>query len=825
MSAQWRDYVLGDGEAVQSAEKVVNTSGSVTNARALVDGTGSATLTTVDAADPATVLLDWGILHSGRFTITADSVTPADGATDVALKVSTSETRFGLYRPTTLATQAGEGDTVIKVASTAGLRVGQRIYVGDLTAVVTSVGTAGATGSGVGIDTPVDGTLYARTPVTAGSADQIVGDSGGFGLTSTQTVPVSAAGDVTPTNLYGGFRFQAVQLTTPGTITISSNRLTNAAYAADADDYAGHFLSSDDTLNRAWYSGAYTNAMTMASAEVTGKSMDVMFDGAKRDRGVWSGDIVIQGPVAHQAFGPEASSYYQGSIQDLFANQRPDGRLAGTTWLPFLMYYSDSYSNYTALSAIDYLRYTGDEEFAASLKGQIEAAIAYQATKINERGLVDVVSEPDYWQTPLSGEVSEYNMVYLELLQRASWFEDQLGDSAKAAAYADDATALKQAMLDHLWNDELGAFPLSLDIPTNAATIATDANANALRLGVVPDGRSAALLKTLEGAETPYGIEMTQIAGGSSRADGNGHEVEPLTNYWTVQGRLAAGAEKDGLDLARTYWGQQVDPTGPYYTGTTWEFLDRNGVVLRPADSMAHGWGAGITNVLTEDVLGVAPVDPGYASWEVAPQPGDLTWAQGSVPTADGDTIDVVWQRAASTFDLDLAAPASTSGTVRIPLPSATASVAVNGVTVWAHQEFTPTTGITAASVVDGDLVVTVSRGGTYEFTAAPAVTPPTTKLPSRATLKLRKATVDRGTRAVAIAKVAVRGLANPRGVFLVKEGSKVRARVSLAAGGKRRVVRLPKLAPGRHRLRLVFKDSAQVEASRSEVVVLTVRR
>ena len=163
--------------------------------------------------------------------------------------------------------------------------------------------------------------------------------------------------------------------------------------------------------------------MTMVPKEETGKSVDVMFDGAKRDRGVWSGDVVVQGPVALQAFGEQGESYYEGSIRDLFAGQRVDGRLPGTTWLPFLAFYSDSYSDYSALAAIKYDKYTGDVAFAAEFKTKIEAAIAYQKTKVNARGLVEVTSDPDYWQTALSGEVSEFNMVYYELLEAAKWFE------------------------------------------------------------------------------------------------------------------------------------------------------------------------------------------------------------------------------------------------------------------------------------------------------------------------------------------------------------------------------------------------------------------
>ena len=142
-----------------------------------------------------------------------------------------------------------------------------------------------------------------------------------------------------------------------------------------------------------------------------------------------------------------------------------------------------------------------------------------------------------------------------------------------ATGYTTDANALKAAIQTHLYDADLGGYPLSLDTPTNAATIATDATANALKLGLVPDADVDNVLATLDQAETSHGVELTQTAGGVSRADGYGHEIEPLTNYWVTQGRNAAGDADGGLDVARSYWGQQVDPNGPYYTGTTWDTL------------------------------------------------------------------------------------------------------------------------------------------------------------------------------------------------------------------------------------------------------------
>ena len=59
--------------------------------------------------------------------------------------------------------------------------------------------------------------------------------------------------------MQGGERFQAITLTTPGTLELSAVGIDFRHPNAPADDYAGHFLSSDTKLNKIWYQGAYTN--------------------------------------------------------------------------------------------------------------------------------------------------------------------------------------------------------------------------------------------------------------------------------------------------------------------------------------------------------------------------------------------------------------------------------------------------------------------------------------------------------------------------------------------------------------------------------------
>jgi hypothetical protein len=110
-----------------------------------------------------------------------------------------------------------------------------------------------------------------------------------------------------------------------------------------------------------------------------------------------------------------------------------------------------------------------------------------------------------------------------------------------------------------------------------------------------------------------------------------------------------------------------------------------NGAQPQPgATSLAHGWSTGAASALPAFVLGIRPLSPGYRSWTVAPQPGDLRWAQGQTATPRG-TIASRWQLATGNraFQLTLGGPEGTPGVVAIPLLGHRPEIWEDGRLVW----------------------------------------------------------------------------------------------------------------------------------------------
>jgi hypothetical protein len=161
--------------------------------------------------------------------------------------------------------------------------------------------------------------------------------------------------------------------------------------------------------------------------------------------------------------------------------------------------------------------------------------------------------------------------------------------------------------------------------------------------------------------------------------------IEPFGNGMETAGRFAVNDTASAFDLMRRTWGPMVDKNNSLYTGTLWEFKNSGGGVNRTTASLAHGWAAAPTVQLTEQVLGITPVDPGYATWNITPHPGTLTWAQGAVPTRFGD-IAVRWVSAGPVFTLHAETPTGTSGTIAVPA-TARSLVLVDGHPATGHVE------------------------------------------------------------------------------------------------------------------------------------------
>jgi hypothetical protein len=505
---------------------------------------------------------------------------------------------------------------------------------------------------------------------------------------------------------YRAFRFARVY------VDGGSARIVKASVrpATTAHVQRGWFLSSDDELNRIWYASAYTaqlmelpNDPAVLGAGCTvpgGPSLEVIVDGAKRDRCPWLGDQAVSQLSLFLAQGAGATTPAENTLS-LFANaQLPSGYIPASPSETTVLF---DYPAYWVLAVDDFLLYRGDDGQVAHWWPVVAKVVdGWYPSFLNADGLLaDPYPSGDYAYVERGGPlVAYYDALYSYALQAAAQIADALGYPDAAARWRARAASLAAPFVAAFWDTAAGAFA---DSPTGPIVHPQDANALAILAGLAAPAQTASALAYLD--------RTTRLPWGNAMADadvwesGASQRVYPFVSYFDVAARFAAGADASGLDELRRTWGWMLSPAHAT-TGTDWEAIGGGGSVdgyERAASSLASGWSTGALPALTNEVLGVRPTAPGFSSFDAIPHPVDLAWAQGAVPTPAG-TILFGWKRVPGGFALRLQAPPALLARVGAPVGPG-GRVLVDG---------RPMRGTTAAR----DTVVTLRGSHTVEVLA-----------------------------------------------------------------------------------------------------------
>ncbi|MBR8040250.1 hypothetical protein KDW85_17720 [Burkholderia cenocepacia] len=438
-----------------------------------------------------------------------------------------------------------------------------------------------------------------------------------------------------------------------------------------------------------------------------------ILDGAKRDRYVWSGDLAVSAPTIYYSTG--ATGAVAGSLGLAAAYQRSNGMFPGdlppqlaagvasADAMPDAYYYSLSYSIYFLTTLYDYYLYTGDLDFVRSNWAAVRRSFDYLRGLTNANGLIvtDASNAADWHPhdaSKLTGTVTEFNTLYYGALRGGAKLAAAVGDLGAQRDYDAQAARVRGAVNTRLYDSGSGLYVISDQI---RGPVAQDANALAVLYGIAPRdkwttilGRMGAALSTANGplAFSPdYRTPplLSQL-------------ISPFISSFDVAARFEAGDARGALSTIRTVWGH-MRAGSPYYSGATWEAIAPDGTPVPPADagntyaSLAHGWSSGPTSALSKYVLGVRPLSAGYRSWLVEPQPGDLRWARGRVPTPHG-AIDVEWRTSGTDFDLTVVVPPGTTGAIGVPVGEGRQTLIVNGRIVQADASFGGLQGVNRRS-------------------------------------------------------------------------------------------------------------------------------
>jgi hypothetical protein len=529
---------------------------------------------------------------------------------------------------------------------------------------------------------------------------------------------VTRAGAFRSPDPRGAQRWISLQLQSAGQVSIDYVRIRVDHLNPTARDFSGHFLSSDRLLNRVWYASAYTFAMASVP-DVATPSGTVVVDGAKRDRALWIADLDIEGNLGMYAF-PQAKSSLRRSLQAFSCRQSTDGQLAISEPLtktvcpdtppqptaagnPSLI---PDYAAWWPICLRDYYYSTGDAAFTRRMLPVARRVAAYYLNNLDSNGLYRTPPGGFNWHVfdVGSGEDAHSNASIYRSLRSVAELLRALGthavDKTEAATLDRRAAGLRDAMLAHLWDAQAGAFLGNSEDPQPNHT--QDAQVEAVYNGLLTGARATQSLRFVsEKLSSPFGTKNGEYDGGDPYRS---QYISPYMSSTELLARLTVHDTGSALALMRRSWGHMVtsDPGS-----TVWERMSLSGgqPLVAPAPpavggvvptytpnvgagfgSLAHGWGGGPVQALSGYVLGIRPVRPGWATWVVEPQPGDLRWAQGQAPTPSGPVVSR-WKRGSislsDSFTLTAGGPTATMGAVCVPLLGKARTIASDGRVVW----------------------------------------------------------------------------------------------------------------------------------------------
>ena len=392
-----------------------------------------------------------------------------------------------------------------------------------------------------------------------------------------------------------GFRFVRIDLIDPDTkIEIKE---INATFTYRDIPYLGSFTCNDERLNQIWMTGAYTVHLNM---------QDYLWDGIKRDRLVWVGDMHPEVMTINSVFG---NNEVVPKSLDLARDLTP---------LPNWMNGISSYSMWWILIQRDWYYYQGNLDYLKQQKVYLGALLRQLATKIDENGK-ETLDGGRFLDWP-SSENNEAVHAGLQSLMVMSF---QAG--AELCQILDDPKTVEICKLSF----EL----LKKHVPEMTGS------------------KQAAALLSLSG------LVISEKANADVLAKDGVHKMSTFYGYYMLKARAQAGDYQGAIDNIREYWGSMLDLGAT----TFWEDFDidwmknagRIDEVVPEGKvdvhrsyggycykqfrhSFCHGWSSGPTSWLTQYVLGVNVIEPGCKIIKIEPNLGDLQWVKGSFPTPYG---------------------------------------------------------------------------------------------------------------------------------------------------------------------------------------------
>jgi hypothetical protein len=396
-------------------------------------------------------------------------------------------------------------------------------------------------------------------------------------------------------------------------------------------DDASSFTSSNPVLNQVWDLCTYSiKATTFAGVYLDGD----------RERRPYEADAYFS-QLGHYATDRE---YALARFSQVYLLKHP-------TW-------PTEWKHHSIFIAWADWMYTGDTRLLAQTYDDLKSQ-KLLLDHLRPDGLLDTTKMRDlvdwppaerdgYVMGPINTVVNAFE--YASLVKMGE-MATGLGKTEDASDFSQKAEQLRSAMNAKLRDATTGLY---VDDEGQSHS-ALHANMMPLAFGVVPDNardKVAAFVVSKNMACSVYGAQ------------------------YLLEGLYAADQDTAALHLLTSQdqrsWMNMLK-VGSTITLEAWDIAFKKNL------DWNHAWGAAPANIIPRFILGVQPLAPGFSRVLIAPHPGDLTQAEGTVPTIRGPVHIKYANTPGASFDLTFTLPANMVARVLLPPCSSATHLTLDG--------------------------------------------------------------------------------------------------------------------------------------------------
>ena len=406
-----------------------------------------------------------------------------------------------------------------------------------------------------------------------------------------------------------GFRFVRIDLSDDN-VKLLLKEIRAISVYRDIE-YRGAFHCNDARLDSIWQTGAYTVHLNM---------QEFLWDGIKRDRLVWIGDMHPEVMTINSVFGyNEVVPKSLDLVRDITAPRQ---------WMNGI----SSYSMWWILIHRDWYYYQGNRQYLEKQKDYLMDLIRQLMAHVDENG-IEKFNGFRFLDWPSSKHPKAIHAGLQSLMIMTMEAADELCSVLKEEKLAEECRAMAEKM-KKASKEIIRAYLDSGKQPRD------------------PGHKQGAALMVLSGLMDAQKAEKEILS-----VDG-AHGFSTFYGYYMLKAMAEAGNYKGAMDIIRTYWGAMLDlGATTFWEDFNLDWLENAARIdeLVPEGkkdvhgecgaycykkfrhSFCHGWASGPTSWLSRYVLGVEIVEPGCKTVRIVPHLGDLDWVEGRFPTPYGN--------------------------------------------------------------------------------------------------------------------------------------------------------------------------------------------